>query len=60
MTTAKRAPVSRGHLYAQKSDDGTWYAWTMWERKAVATLENVTLRHVKAYARRERYELMLL
>ena len=60
MTTAKDAPVSRGNLYAQKGDDGTLCAWTIWERKAVSALENVTLRHVKAYARRERYELILL
>lgn len=60
MARAKDASVSRGYLYAQKRNAGAWDAWTMWERKAVSVLENATLRHVEAYARRERYEMILV
>jgi hypothetical protein len=32
----------------------------MWDRMAVSDLEDVTLRRVEGYARRERYKMILL
>lgn len=60
MSKPKAAPASRGNLYTQKNDDGTWCAWTMSDRMAVSALEDVTLRQVEEYARRERYKVILL
>ena len=60
MPKAKAVPTSRGNLYTQKNDHGAWCAWTMWDCMAVSALEDVTLRHVKDYARRQRYKVILL
>lgn len=60
MPKRKAASVSQGILYARKTGDGAWCAWTIWKHMAVSALEDVTLRQVEAYARRERYSVMLV